>query len=935
MIERRDTPVPLMQRRAPPPLDFRPKSKQTKSSNISPPQTPPPYKIRTRAKRASNAHADRPTPRETFLSSHDDDRDHARGARESQIRDERISHDLSLTDNNRYSVVDNMLLSLNPDQAGPFATPPESFAFPGESRFVSPRSSHRRGHTHSSSLTTDYTLPSDESPLRSSGHASRGRGSNGSSNFQSGLGRIDSVHGHDDRTDRTGVKINQTRRAYARDKASVAPTRKSRKSSRSSGSSSVDFGHIMGQTRWQSPGAWRSSSVERGYRRDSFPSPHRSVIDSPMVHSYSQPLHYDVEDAAPTPTVPVGPLSSERSPRFPPHSVHGPPELSPEPSRNTFRSSKTNYGWKNKGSSIHKGTEGKGSNAVRSAADDPSVPGFVISRNPSPTRHDEGTSTGCKQLPASQVKEQSKERPGFFRRVFGSSRNHQPSTTEASAPPLQWLGNSVRVESSGGFASPGKASKPHPHEDGSLLLKENVPPALAKKPSSFFRRRKKSVSSPNQPLVWPTNLTPHGKPDLSRAPTDHRPQSSSVSSLREVMNPYLGGAPTSQPHGGSVRDPTADGHRGSISTSTLVRNEMRANPIANTLSVSRETAPDGRTGHLRQNQPQEHGKRMESSPRATTCEAPTYPTKAKPDDVSLSIQNSFLHDSSSTESKTVRSSNNAEPIMSSSDGRDGTHKSNQPSQPFKVLPHLSTPTGKLKHLSSRSGTFPAVTPTPGNTLKPSKTADWQAKLQISSRGKKPSPIEPGKKLAGAWLATGDAGDEAQKVDRLTLPLDGVQISPISPVSDYQSASSTLVTPKTQEPRGDSTLPQVQVIDQPLSRITDFEPTEDDRLLAKRVYDGDETLTVKERAAAWLGDAEPGRERVRRAYMELFDWQNLNILASLRDFCNRLALKAETQQVDRILDAFAWRWCVCNPNHGFKATGTHPPVNPNGFMLTGI
>jgi hypothetical protein len=258
--------------------------------------------------------------------------------------------------------------------------------------------------------------------------------------------------------------------------------------------------------------------------------------------------------------------------------------------------------------------------------------------------------------------------------------------------------------------------------------------------------------------------------------------------------------------------------------------------------------------------------------------------------------------------------------------------SNKPSQPFKVLPHLSTPTRKLKHLSSRSGTFPAVTPTPGNTLKPSKTADWQAKLQITSRGKKPSPIEPGKKLAGVWLATDDAGDEAQKVDRLTLPLDGVQISPISPVSDYQSASSTLVTPKTQE---DSTLPQVQVVDQPLPRTTDAEPTEDDRLLAKRVYDGDETLMVKERAAAWLGDAEPGRERVRRAYMELFDWQNLNILASLRDFCNRLALKAETQQVDRILDAFAWRWCVCNPNHGFKATGTHPPVNPNGFMLTGI
>ncbi|KAI4238725.1 MAG: hypothetical protein LQ349_000880 [Xanthoria aureola] len=97
------------------------------------------------------------------------------------------------------------------------------------------------------------------------------------------------------------------------------------------------------------------------------------------------------------------------------------------------------------------------------------------------------------------------------------------------------------------------------------------------------------------------------------------------------------------------------------------------------------------------------------------------------------------------------------------------------------------------------------------------------------------------------------------------------------------------------------------------------PFREDKVLAQRVFEGDETLVSKAKAAAWLGEAGPDRARIRRAYMELFDWQNLNILAALRGFCGRLLLKGETQQVDRILDAFSAQWCACNANHGFKAT----------------
>lgn len=934
MIERRDTPAPPMQRRVPPPLDFRSKSKQTPSAS-SPPRTPPPFKIRARAKRASNVHADRQTPRETYRIGKNDDGEHARGGGESQIRDERISHDLSLTDNNRYSVVDNMLMSLNPD---PSSTPPDSLPFSAPSRFVSPRSSHRRGHTHSSSLNTDFTLPFDESPLRSSGQVTRSRRSNSSSNFQSGLGRIDSVHRDEGRLEHVWPKINPTQQGYAGEKVSGASTRKSRKSSKSSGSSSVDFGHIMGQPRWQQTlPARRSSSFECIYGRESSSSPpKRSVAESPIVSSFSPPIYYHVSDAAPTPTVPVGPGSS---PGFPSQPVHVPPQVPPTLSWNSHKSPKPYNGRKNKAGSLHKGMEGKGGTDVGNTQEDDSVPAFVISRNPSPTRHGSTTSAGLRSSPATQVKEQPKERPGFFRRVFGSSRNNQAWTTEASPAQLQTSRNSIRAESRGSFTSPQKLSKVNPIEEAPSQLKENIPPALAKKPSSFFRRRKKSISSPHNPTALPSHLKDRGRSDLERPTANKRPGSSSISSLREVMNPYLGRAPTSHPREDSMREPTAAGHRGSISTSNLLRNETKVMSKSKPSSWTREPLVDGRVGHLRQHQPQDHGTKTDSGPKSTAHETPPRSGKAKADDVLLPAQNSFFNDNSSTETKTIRSFNNVElpdldpelPLeMSSGVGRDTKYPIDPTNQQPPMLPQTPMSIRKLKPLTSRSGTFPPVTPTSGNILKHAKTTDWHATLEITPTGGSISRAAPPQKLAGAWLATEELEDESKESVRHNLPLGGVQPSP---ASEYQSASSNLVTPKTLEPGGNPSLHHTNVVDTTASGIGDAEPTEDDRLLAKRIYEGDESFIAKERAAAWLGEAEPDRARVRRAYMELFDWQNLNILLSLRDFCSRLVLKGETQQVDRILDAFSWRWCVCNANHGFKATGRFLLTHPNGPVLT--
>lgn len=99
-----------------------------------------------------------------------------------------------------------------------------------------------------------------------------------------------------------------------------------------------------------------------------------------------------------------------------------------------------------------------------------------------------------------------------------------------------------------------------------------------------------------------------------------------------------------------------------------------------------------------------------------------------------------------------------------------------------------------------------------------------------------------------------------------------------------------------------------------------EPTEDDHQKAQQIYDGVEDFIPKEKAASWMGEEGPIRQRTLKAYIDLYDFTDLSILSALRKVCGRLILRGETQQVDRILVAFSKRWCDCNPNHGFKATG---------------
>lgn len=181
-----------------------------------------------------------------------------------------------------------------------------------------------------------------------------------------------------------------------------------------------------------------------------------------------------------------------------------------------------------------------------------------------------------------------------------------------------------------------------------------------------------------------------------------------------------------------------------------------------------------------------------------------------------------------------------------------------------------------------------------------------------------------------WLEPTSSDEHLPTAARMKLPLD----SPRATIQSFPSAHALLPRTENEAFVSASSLPTVQVGDKELRMSQDWtemdaakvllahdiEMTEEDMHRARQIFEGDEELVSKAGAAAWLGQTTPKSSRTRKAYMDLFDWNGVNILAAFRELCGKLLVKAESQQLDRVIDAFSERWCNCNPNHGFKDRG---------------
>lgn len=909
-----------------------------KGKDMSPPQTP---KMETyRASRANIAAANRALKvrtgtRETFLdditpidpSNKPNDPDRGRINRDS--------HDLSLSPRQvtRDSLVDHMLLSLDQFSFGqdldsfgrqPTVEEEKLYSSFGDDDTYQPTSNfparNGRGIGHTYSYSSDYDAP-DDSSRYSGGQLSRGRRSNSSSNFQTSLGRINS-------------KRDNSTFAASRAQTQQAPPRglhsRSGKGSKGSSANSLDLGYaqVTSSQRWAHGLAGRSSSFDYGSDRVVMNAPPPTSMARQVETAMPVFNPYDY-DAAPTPTVPGGP---RRIRPASPIVIPQPDPIQAEPPppklerKRSTRSSKSGY----KGKLSQAGRFDYGLNDRNREL--PPMPAFIKEPAPAPLVGYGKTKDAQQSTPGPP--QPAKEKPGFFRRVFGSSRNnpvHAPEpppshgsatsgeTTNSPSVKRQHIGAQMKSQ------PPPREPPPTPKEHAHVLTK---------KPSSFFRRRKKSVTESDAPVPVPMVTAVHIQTDKDV----DRPQPSPVSSLRKVMNPYL-------------RTPARSPIE--LYSQTSIDQQLDDSPETINRAVrgfSPDYEPD-KSATIRT---------VKSSEGASTDNLPnTYAAPHSPTSTSANLNAShlelpsqetditFLQDSSDNDHEVSNVASARTPDLSRTRQKNTLGAIHTPPpalfkeskvgsdhEPARTKSSPAPARSEVARSSPRSPTLPN-TSLKKDALAPRDEEGWvmltpskhNAALQAEHQNRvwlEPSsseedlnqsvPTAPTKSTLGGGRITGST-------DTVYLSATSLPILQVEGEEDEED--------KNLDKRLLTATEAIKSLDE--VAVDDATPAEGDRLRAQKIYDGNEDFIQKEKAAAWMGEEGPARSNTLVAYMELYDFTNLNILAALRNMCSRLVLKAESQQVDRILVAFSRRWCQCNSNHGFKATGKAILAPPDHYF----
>lgn len=881
-----------------------------KARDVSPPRTPKAQSPRnTNGARPDANNMLRPGPGQTWL-------DDITPVGPSSLRENgrektpepRDSHDLSISPQQitRNSLVDHMLLSF--DQLGydhdedvrPNIDDARLYSNYDEERYqqgpdYTPPRNGRAGHNYS--YSSDYDNGDDSS--RYSAQNSRSRRSNSSSNFRSGLGRIHSV-----RND------NGPNPPFQRGPPVQIPPRgmhsRSGKGSKGSSANSFDLGYTQtgNNQRWSRRLSGRSSSFDYGDRSglQTSPSTRQADIGAPGYGQYS-PYDYD---AAPTPTIHGGPTRARPSSPILISRPEPPPVDSPrklERKRST-RSSKSAY--KSKPASAGRADYGLN----YPSHDLPPLPAFIREPAPAPL-----VAYGKTKEPP----QTPKERPGFFRRVFGSSRN---TSSPSSDPPMSHGSTtsadtserpSSKLAHSATLNKPQYPQPPPPPKDTTHML--------SKRPSSIFRRRKKSITSDTPvPIVPPIHIQ-HKIEGQQGLP-------SPVSSLRQVMNPYLKGSAKSPLD--SERSPKDIDHR---ADDTFDGNRT-------TRGFSPDYEPD-KNATIRAVKPNA-GDAIEISPSYTSSLKPLAPptrgsSKESKKQPGGERGPTFLQDNSDVDPDSRTDISKPVPSKGSNPVAVQTSKSQSVARDMALVAEYERLHSKRPPTSANSEALkPSLAIESSRNIADSKSEQGKRDGAAKDVGMTAKTLNLTEKGSRVWLEPSSSEERLSAVN-VERPSRATVSSGASGSTDtaYKSATSLpIVNIDDQDDSQEVKLP-VNPPREPRESTPDATMgDDDDRERARRIYDGSEDFVSREKAAAWIGDESAIRVKTLIAYMELYSFANLNILAALRSLCNRLVLRAESQQVDRILEAFAKRWCQCNPNHGFKATGKlHYLPNCISFLLT--
>ncbi|KAK7521506.1 hypothetical protein IWZ03DRAFT_411750 [Phyllosticta citriasiana] len=890
-------------------------SSNDRSARPSPPRTPPMHAQRA----AAAAAAAGSSPSGTFFAD-ETPTDKRRSTATDLSRLSRDSHDLKFRDVTRSSVVENMLFSLEnlpsssdtfPSQFGAASSQAlryddEDFYRSTLARFSPPRI--LRTHGSENSFSVNYDAPDDylsRLPSR--------RDPRGNQTFRSALDRIDSAGSRATSTD-AAAAAHRSRPLFGEEGYSHHVRGAGRKGSKGSSASSLDLGYSTPTGRPADHRMNLSPGLEQRFgERSGFQQQHESIMDRgrPDVMSFSG------YDAAPTPTIPTGSRRYQGAPTSsssydfsqgeafsspPAHSSATPASM---PRKNSLRSSSSKGQWNGKprggGAGPDENIRNQAKefvNAVNSSSN------HDLPKLPSLSAFADSASNSRVASPATQTPAPPKEQQqrGFFSRVFGARKNNQQvqetPKTAGLLPQDQQRQRSPEPNNRRPSTTPANSlhASQHPHSNTPAREDQRPPPVLNKKNSSFFRRRKKSVTEQ-------TAAPPMPSPGQARTelPESMVP-SASATSLRQIMTPYLNDPRSDSP---------AASHYGSREHQRPLHDGIDKVP-----GFSPEYKPH-KDATIRPVKPGSRGTDDSVPPASDDVQqSPKYKLKVKRSKgIRANDDSSFLADSSGAEDK-GSSPSPAEKGSFMAVPEQSRRPATSPVPPqLAPLPGQENARPKANG-ERRSDLQPPPNITPHKTLqKEMEDEDSWVIMNPARQDASGNDVSDGNPRV--WLHP-DSSDEGygEDVSGLALPLEGTRKQPDpDTLSDtYHPASNLPVL----QIDGHETRPSIEAR-RPLTAI-DEEPTDDDREKARQIFEGIETFVTKSRAAAWLGEKTSVSARCRKAYMELYEWSGFSILLAMRDLCHRLVLKGETQEVDRVLDAFALRWCECNSNHGFKTPG---------------
>ncbi|CAE6479901.1 unnamed protein product, partial [Rhizoctonia solani] len=85
-----------------------------------------------------------------------------------------------------------------------------------------------------------------------------------------------------------------------------------------------------------------------------------------------------------------------------------------------------------------------------------------------------------------------------------------------------------------------------------------------------------------------------------------------------------------------------------------------------------------------------------------------------------------------------------------------------------------------------------------------------------------------------------------------------------------------------------------------------------KVFADRAWKEDPDFVEREKLVEWLGSPLEIRHQVLGYYMAYFEFSGSDIDEAIRQLCNKLYIKGETQQIDRVLEAFSEHYISENP-----------------------